>query len=183
MNNPDKNSEIKITQDNINISKGSMERSLIALSNNLNDSNIVYDSFSLFLSSFQKGWFYFANLVNNINIELSKKQRSQLSKEIINPWKESTLTRSEKDSWIYLNNLRNKDTHKKPVTSNFEIKRSILTNNGNVLTNNGKIMCNSFKKLSIVHNNEEKDVLILMNDGISAIDKLINSIPSVLNEY
>jgi len=148
---------------------------------NKKDKYELQDNFWSYLSAFQQAWFYFSKLVQELNPDLSKKKLSELSKTLIEEWKYEKLNDTEKTSWEILQKLRNDDTHRAPVNSNYVIKKHALkTNSGKILTtNSGKILVGTSEKTIVLFEGKEHDIERLTSNGISAIRKLINYMPLI----
>lgn len=139
------------------------------------------DNFWSFLAAFQQAWFYTGKLIAKKHPQLSKSKKESLTKSIINDWKENNLTENEKDAWNILNQLRNSDVHDKPALPNYEIKTHFITTVGGkfiLTTTSGKQLITRSINLSIFFEGKEYNIYLLMNGGISSVQKLLTFLPN-----
>lgn len=143
----------------------------------------LQDNFWSFLSAFQQIWFYFSKMIQELYPNLSKKKLSNLSITLIEQWKKENLNEKEKVSWKILQELRNEDTHRTPVSSNYTLKEGLLmTENEKILiTEDGKLITVTSESIFVVFEDKEYNIETLSTNGISAIKKLIKYIPDIMN--
>ena len=174
---------IKVTIDDINVKLGWAIRSFDKLIANKKNINEIQDNFCSFLTAFQQSWNYYNRLIEELTPELSKEKRKELSLRVINDWKVNQLSQNERISWKILQKLRNNDTHRAPVQTNYEIKIVLLTDyDGAIFTDyDGTHFSATSEVIYVIFNNNEYDIEYLAINGIESIKKLIKYLPSIKN--
>ena len=125
--------------------------------------------------------FTFRKRIKDLNPHLTKGLLSDLSKTLIEEWKNEYLNDAERISWKILQQLRNDDTHRAPVNSNYELKEhELITKSGQIITTiDGNIIVFASENITVLFEGKEFDILGLTLNGISAIRKLINYMPLI----
>jgi hypothetical protein len=164
--------------ENLNEKLGWAERCFQLIKSNRSNENIVNDNFWGFLTAVQQSWYYLNRFNDDLNQGMSKRKKSNFSKQEIENWKNTKLTTEEKDSWNLINKLRNQDTHEAPVKPNYRIVRRVFrTKGGKIFVNgNGKILVSTGKYIEVIFENKIYNIDVIGETGITAIKKLIEYI-------
>ncbi len=170
------NSKIKTTILDLKVKLGWAERCYSKMKQNKTDLQEIQDNFCGFLAAFQQTRYYFENMLLEKHQGLSGSKRKKLKISVIEGWKTDFLNNNECMSWNVLNELRNGDTHRKPVQANYEIKNFALSAGFGkaIWAGPGKAIGFTSKNYLVAYQNIDYDMFSLTENGISTIKKLID---------
>lgn len=157
-------------------------RSLNKIKNSQHDKIEIQDNFWSFITAFQNAWNYYNHLIALKNPDISSKKRSSIGKQIIELWKKNKLSESEKKSWDVLQGIRNYDTHTEPVKPEIIERETILVGDmGSYLVDEQDrfLSGGTITQYFVYFNGVEFEILEIANNGINAIKKLIDYIPTL----
>ena len=176
---------IRNAVNDINVKLDWAIRSFDKLMSNKKDKNEIQDNFWSFLTAFQTSWFYYNRLIKELTPDLSDKKRKELSVKVIDFWKSTELSENERISWDILQDLRNEDTHRIPIKTNYEIRIVVFADSdGAILVDSdGAYLTGNSEEIFVIFNGKEFDIEYLAKNGIDSVKKLIEFLPNIKNNW